>query len=349
MKVPRRALLFASVLVFTALLVVVLFVPPPKRVLRWLIVTSAPFLLDEGQSTVMRSAKELVRVYTNVGTCYYLAQRVLKDPASDEEILGRMIEQSRAIIVSPRAAADIRHDTVEWPALISGVGYCDQINAVVCRMATHHFPKAELVALYTPKEVSPHTIGRVWSEEKQQWLYFDAFFAKPVVFTRDDSGKAHFLAVNAGTTEEARFPATPGLYDLGGWTLSGFPSTFGMYLWARVWNRDDGSPQPPATPDPGTNAAAPTVAASPAAAGDGGILTARPADVVIHPVAAQHGLRNAPVFSSVVRQYAAARVKHLFGTPDRNAYRAIARQARTAGADDRAAELTSIAGRLARN
>ncbi|HEX2834603.1 MAG TPA: hypothetical protein VHW00_16445 [Thermoanaerobaculia bacterium] len=351
MRIPsRRSLLFLGSLFLAALMVVVLFVPPPQMVLRWLIVTSAPFLLDApsaSESRIGHSAKELVRVYMNVGTCYHLAKKVLHGGGSDEEILGRMVAEARAIIVSPRKAADIRHDTVEWPALISGVGYCDQINAVVCRMATHHFPKAELVALYTPKDVSPHAIGRVWSEEKKTWLYFDAFFAKPVVFTRDPNGKARFAPVNAGGFGRSRFEISQTIYNLDGWTLSDFPDTFGMYLWTRLVRRGNGgeaapvqqrtvvasASEPPATYD-----------------GNGQILSQRPPDAFAPaPIEEHEGLRNTRVFSRVVRQYAAVRVKHLFGKPDRNAYRAIARQARTARVDDRAAELTSIAARLAGN
>lgn len=347
MRIPsRRSLLFLGSLFLAGLMVVVLFVPPPQMVLRWLIVTSAPFLLDApsaSESRLGHSAKELVRVYMNVGTCYHLAKKVLHDGGSEEEVLGRMVAEARAIIVSPRKAEDIRHDTVEWPALISGVGYCDQINAVVCRMATHHFPKAELVALYTPKDVSPHAIGRVWSEKKKDWIYFDAFFAKPVVFTRDAKGEAHFASVNAGGFGPGRFSIPQTIYNLDGWTLSDFPNTFGMYLWTRLTRRGNGETAPMQQ----------TVASSsvtPTYDGNGQVLPERPPDA-LEPAApvVYEGLRNPRVFSRVVRQYAAVRVKHLFGKPDRNAYRAIAGQARTARVDDRAAEITSIAARLAGN
>lgn len=349
MRLPSKRFTRISIVfvLLAALAIIILFVPPPQFALRPMIVASAPYLLDERQhdSKFTRAAKELMRTYTNVGTCYHLAHRVLKQGGSDEEILGRMLAQARTIIVSPRAPEKIRHDTVAWPALISGVGYCDQINAVVCRMAAHHFPNAELVALYQPDgRLSPHTIGRVWSRERNEWLYFDAFYARPVIFTRDAKGTPHFLTVNAGPVMNSRVAMSPAIYSLQGWPLSEFASTFGTYLWARLYKHEVSEPPTivTATRQPKDDAAPRTPSA--------GILPGRPAELIVAPVVLSPvRQRNPKMFSSIVRQYAQVRVEHLFGTPDRNAYRAIAQKSRNGRADDRVAEIASIACRLAAN
>jgi hypothetical protein len=351
----RRALLSVVAFLILAFALTVLFVPPPKALLRRLILTSSPLQLEgpkRDESRITSAGKRLLRAYTNVSMAYYLADRAMQTGGDDEVVLGNMMAEVRTMVINPRKADQIRHSTAVWPALLSGVGYCDQLNAIVCRMAAHHFSKSELIALYLPDgQMSPHTVGRVWSKQRNDWLYFDAFYKTPVIFTRAPNGTPHFLSANAGGAMPTRESVSPTIYGLQGWKLSDFRSTFGMYLFDRVLSRDSESVAEMSAPKHTTPAPHPTIYPKPAATlTNGAILSARPAELVVEEVAPtgeRVPVRQCDVFRSVTRAYAVARVSHLFGRPDRNAYRAVARQSRLADRDDRAAEIANAAARFA--
>jgi hypothetical protein len=70
------------------------------------------------------------------------------------------------------------------PSILSGVGYCDQLNGVAAHLLAQVFERSELFALYDPvNRTSPHTVGRVWSEEEKQWIYFDIWTEETIIFT----------------------------------------------------------------------------------------------------------------------------------------------------------------------
>ncbi|HET8796995.1 MAG TPA: hypothetical protein VFO89_04875 [Thermoanaerobaculia bacterium] len=325
----------------------VFFLPPPRPLLRWMVSWSAPMLLEGADSdSALRSVmKRAVRAYTNVALARELGNRSVEQGGSDEEILGRMMATVRSVVLAPRRPDEIRHATALWPALLSGVGYCDQTNGIVCRMAAHHFPKAELIALYTRDgRMSPHTVGRVWSEQRQDWLYFDAFYAQPVIFTRDAEGMPNFLPVDAGEVMPSREKISPSIYTLGGWKLNQFPGTFAMYLIDRL------TPDEPVKIEASKSrrpvARPPAVAA---ASGAPAILEHPPEELVVYetaPVPDRPILRDPSVYRSVVKDYAAARVSHLLGPGGRAAYHAVVNKRSIAQRDDRAAEIASAAERF---
>ncbi|MGN6183927.1 MAG: hypothetical protein ACTHQM_09770 [Thermoanaerobaculia bacterium] len=338
----RRQIVSIAFVLLAGFAVAVFFVPPPKPLLRRLIVASAPMLLEgpkADESRIRKATKQLVRVYINVAVADILAERALQGGGSDDVVLGRMMAEVRGMILSPRDWGDIRHSTALWPAFLSGVGYCDQINATICRMGAHRFEKAELVALYLPNgKPSPHTVGRVWSKERNDWLYFDAFYARPVIFTRDANGAPQFLTTDAGAVMTTREATPASTYALQGWKMSEFHSTFGAYVIDRVFGSG---------PDVVSAEEVTTVVA--AAAPSGGILPGRPDDVVpstVNAKSARKKMRECNVFRNVSRAYAAARVKHLIDGANVSAYRAVARQSGIADRDDRAAEIASAAQRF---
>jgi hypothetical protein len=123
----------------------------------------------------------------------------------------------------------VPHRASVWPTLVSGLGWCDQVNAVAARVLAHSFAHAQIYALYdAEKHISPHTIGRVWSEQRHEWLYFDAFWDRPVVFHHTADGKPEIL--NVSSVEHSNRLAPPLIYHLGGWVLNEYPSTYPGYL-----------------------------------------------------------------------------------------------------------------------
>lgn len=363
-----RFVVVTSALLLVAAGITALFVPPPRPVLRWLVVSSAPILLDDYAAApdgrLVGAAKKVIRLYTNVAVAAHVADRAIDERASDEEILKRLLIEARMLVLTPRPPGQIRYPTASWPALFSGLGYCDQVNALVCRMAAHHFPKAELVALYDPAtHTSPHTIGRVWSEERGEWIYFDATYAEAVLFTRDEAGERRSLPSPEIALMRERPDAPKGIYDLTGWTMSAFSSTFGMYVVDRLVDRlskdvggadedvavAESTPATTAEQSPRASTAGRTRSAGKSARAGIGHLKRAPSLTSSPTWAAprRQPRRDPAVFDRIVREFAAARIAHIFDGPDARAYSRIAKMAPAATRDDRADELANAAARFA--
>lgn len=375
---------FVTILMLVAAAATVLFVTPPTPVLR-LLVKATSMSLMTGHETedgrVTGAAKRLLRGYVQTSFAAHVAQRAVDAGGSDEEILGRMMLAARQSVLYPRERT--RYDPKYWPALVAGIGYCDQTNGAVCLMAARYFEKSELIALYSAKNlITPHSVGRVWSKRRGEWLYFDAFYETPVIYTRAPNGKANFIASHDRAAIPARPPAPAGIYELPGWRISDFPRTFGAYMMARL------RPEPPpvrvaaapAKPEQKLEQkpkqkpkAAPLVAAKPAPPQSAQTRSAEPRSApprsaTAAPVATPAGKggmlagpvvlaestdglvpmvnREDRVYRRIARAYMAARIDHLLGSPDRDAYRAIASDAE-AKSDDRAAEVAAAAKRFA--
>lgn len=232
-----------AVVVFLLLLIpiIVLFVTPPRWVLRQLALASADSMMggsavEDGRLT--RLSKRVLSAYVQAGLASQIARRLdIDDDVPETEALGRIIAFTRDNIVNQN---QFRHRPKSWPPLVSGAGYCDQINGAAAMLAARRFEKAELYALYDPTtRRSPHTVGRVWSTERNDWLYFDAFFDRAVIFTKRAGAAPQFLAFAEPAPNRARGAAPPQLYMLDGSLLADFPATFGGYLLSRL--RTDGA------------------------------------------------------------------------------------------------------------
>jgi hypothetical protein len=336
-RTRRLSLVCAVAVLLAAGAGLMLFVRAPRPLLRVLVERSSGWLLAErdGGGTPQR----LLRTYVQTSLASHIAAPLLEQPGRDEEVLLRMMLAVRDSVVSARPPQQAKFIANGWPALIAGVGYCDQLNGAVCAVAAQHFPKAELVGLYNPVTLkSPHTIGRVWSEQRGEWLYFDAFYREPVIFTRDAKGQPRYLPLTEKVPVSKREVAPEGTYQLAGWKLTDFPPTFGMYLVRRVTDRFERSRKSAQQDQP--------VAAAAGAAGAGaGELAARPAAIPPDPVL-RGGTFDDDLYRRVVATYAKARALHLLGEPARDVYRRVAADASVV-ADDRASELAHTARRFA--
>jgi hypothetical protein len=284
---------------------VLLFVPPPAPVIRLIARATAVPLLngsapDEGR--ISRSAKRFLRMYVQCGIAAHLGNAVATRGASDEVKLARLMSAARQSIQYPVGAPD------DWPALIAGVGYCDQINGVVAMMAARHFEKAELFGLLEG-DVSVHTVGRVWSEQRREWLYFDALFGKPVIYTRDGRGRVAFVDVRDEGPVLSRPAAAPEIYRLSGTPFAPFSPSFGGILLARLFPEERAPFRTPPA-----------------------VLLGQPTEFK----------SNEEAFRHIAKTYVAVRMDDLFRERDRNAYRAIADDP-VAATDSRATALAAVA------
>ena len=301
----RVRIIVAGVVSGGVVAAVLLFVPPPAPVIRLIARATAVPLLngvapDEGR--ISRSAKRFLRLYVHSGIAAHLGNAVAARAASDEARVARLMSAARQSIQYPVGAPD------DWPALIAGVGYCDQINGVVAMMASRHFEKAELFGLLEG-DVSIHTVGRVWSEQRKEWLYFDALFEKPVIYTRDARGRVAFLDVRDQAPGFPRPAAAPEIYKLSGTPFAPFSPSFGGTLLARLFPEER-------------------------------LPIRTPPAVTLEETTAFKS--NEEAFRHIAKSYVAVRMDDLFRGRDRNAYRAIANDP-VAAADSRAAALAAVA------
>lgn len=300
----RRLLLGASL---TAILSIaaVLFLTPPPPLLRALAGTFPVALMTDSNDGAVapRIARRSLQLYVRSALASYVADRSIPGGRSDSEVLIGIMAAVREMVLS---VTQVPHIAKTWSTLVSGFGSCDQINGSVARVASHHFRLVQIYALYdAPRRMSPHTIGRVWSDQRRDWLYFDAFFDVPVVFTKQEDGSPSVLST--GAASESRGKAPPGTYHLNGWVMNEYRPSVGGQIAVKVAHR----------------------------LGLGHIEAAPPTK------ATDQVLPDLPydqsVFERTARAYAAARLDHLFRTPNRAAYRAIADDdatARDARADE---------------
>jgi hypothetical protein len=347
----RRRSISIILLALVAIAILVAFIPLPAPLIRVAAIESAPWLVapDSADGRFVRASKRIWRGYLQSSIAAYLAADVDDDSAgNDVFLLAGLIDRTRGLVVTTPEKLN-RFDPAEMPAIISGVGYCDQINGVVAAAAAHHFKRAELFALFDgAARITPHTIGRVWSTRRHEWLYFDAFFEEPVIFRRGPEGDITFLWTR-DPRWKIRTPAPARIYQLPGWTLTRFSSSFPGYLMERILP----SRFAPAVEEVRRQLPARWTGSSARGASSSSRfpleLSTRPE---LSPEATMRSplrsvrLRNDEVYGRVAHEFVRARVQHLTGRPNVNSYRLVARDP-SARQDDRAAELALVAGRFA--
>jgi hypothetical protein len=283
-----------------------LSITPPKPVARrMLLVVSDRALLPPRHSEGAGYALyKIVGMYLE----YTIAGKMARTAAAQRDLHG---DVARIAFVLERAqqrmlsAAEVPHDPQDWPVLVAGVGYCDQVNAAICRILAHSFPRAQLFALYDPAtNSSPHAIGRVWSNERHEWLYFDGFYRR-VVFRKTADGNVEILS-DAGTRRaKSTIDALP-WYRLGGWVMSEYPSTYPMYVASNIRKRWQSRESPPPVLPPPAQTSPALAAPPPAPAAPPPVTDTAPPPPPPNIDAASH---------SIAKAYVRARADDLFGDP----------------------------------
>jgi len=109
-----------------------LSITPPKPVARRILLAVSDRALFPPSDTggAMYALHKLVAMYLE----YTIAGKMARTAAARSDLHG---DVARIAYVLERAqvrmlsAKDIPHDSQDWPVLVAGVGYCDQINAAV--------------------------------------------------------------------------------------------------------------------------------------------------------------------------------------------------------------------------
>lgn len=298
----RRATLLVSITVGVAALSVFGL---PEVAIRYAISLATPWLTSEGP------AARIVGTWVEGALAARLAERAA-GAAADHVALERIVSAVRDQILNP---SQVLHLPQDRRALLMGFGYCDQINAAIARAAASRFSSAQLFALYdAEQEISPHTVGRVWSSEREDWLYFDGFFERPVIYTRRPDGTVEYLPVTA-TPVAARGKPREEFYQLGGWIMNEYRASLPGYLGLRLMNR----------------------------LGFGNIEAPPPQHVPGPPLLLPPSPLDQAVFERIARRYLTARVNDLLGEDAiAGAYQGIATDA-DAARDWRAAQMAAAA------
>lgn len=299
-----------------------LFVPPPRLITRGLAAMSSSRLMNGPEVVDGRISANVTRVlgaYIQMSLAHEISDDIVARTGKDEYVLHQMM-----LVVRDKVLNQIQFDHIprSWPVLVTGAGYCDQINGAVAMIAAQHFPSSQIYSLYDPThKTTPHTIGRVWSPQRNEWLYFDAFFSRPIIFTKDRAGRPHFLPLPASRVIPSRGEPQLELFALNGWVLTSFKKGFVPYLLSRASVAQTAPPEK----------AAPALDS---------YYTAPPAPV---PVSTRV---SDPAFDKLSRKFVLTRIDDLLGEPVKGGYQSIAADP-AALEDDRAKEVAAIARNLA--
>ena len=296
---------------------------PPERLVRFVTLSSSDWILTDYRAAggVRAHARKFVALWLSTNYAARLAAEV--DAAAPRDDIERIEQTIRQVQLHILTGALVPHDPQSWPVFVSGIGDCDQINGAACRILAHWFARAEIYALLDPRtKASAHTVGRVWSVSRREWLYFDAGFDRPVVYRHPAPGAVEILDPHAAIVDATRQPPPTAVYVLDGYVMNAYrPGYFG-YLVSKLTH-----PIPPVPLDQDGPAPAPAAASSSNAAA--------PAPVLPPPT-----VMNDAVFTSIRAEYLRARIDDLCGDESQadQLYRRIA-GSRAADLDYRAAEL----------
>lgn len=190
----RRIFLGLAILPI-ALLACVLTLPMPKAALATVVDWSADWMVSEQDaqaSTITRYSKKFVSLLIqNSLAAHLVSDHPIPATTSDiEKITSRVFALKRNSIVQ----SELMHLIPTGPPILTGLGWCDNINGAAALLLSHDFKRAEIIGVYKKDLGAGHSFGRVWSDQFKDWLYFDVWTDEVVVFTDSDDAPARFLA-----------------------------------------------------------------------------------------------------------------------------------------------------------
>jgi len=159
------------------------------------------------QSPGCSFTRKLINNYARHALIAELNERLPKVPASYDDVqkMRYYLHTIAELLVSQ---ADFDAVPPNCALFTLGFGYCDQVNGAAAILLSHHFKKSEVYSLRYPNGVSPHTIGRVWSDQRREWLYYDIWPMDKLIFTYNGGTitildhDTRFMDPNRMSTEE---------------------------------------------------------------------------------------------------------------------------------------------------
>jgi hypothetical protein len=219
--------------------------PLPRPVVRALVQANGDWILSnyldspDGSPRRLRNAgrKVLVTVALHDLAGEVAQQHRAAADAGDVRRLLAVLLPLKEAFLNPH---EVPHYASDWPVLLSGLGYCDQVNGAAAMVLAKLFPVSETYNIWDPLRRG-HTIGRVWSDEYADWLYYDVFYDEVVVFRQSPGGGIRLLAREQpqsvpGGREGMRGEAYLHFlgYVGGGAPMNEYRSTAGEYIVSKV-------------------------------------------------------------------------------------------------------------------
>ena len=166
------------------LLAQLLFLPLPRVALNLLFTNNAAWLLNDREragSIPERMARVFTGELLQQSIVAHLhdrfGKRVWRDDAA---YAGALLHRLRPTLISQR---EIYHTAVGTPPVLSGLGWCDELNGVAGRLLAHDFDRVEIVGVNPTKPgMGGHSFGRFWSKQYNDWLYFDIWTEEVLLF-----------------------------------------------------------------------------------------------------------------------------------------------------------------------
>lgn len=238
-RLPRRRAAPAALLCLMAPLLPGFWVPMPLRLLRTAVVATAARTLDVERASSGLAARldGLVKtIWVNIVEYHGLAHlRRRAGPLSNAppEVGERLVQLRLAGLNQ----LDVPHTARMWSTLMSGVGFCDQLNRLGAILLAPQFSRAQTYCMNLPSG-DGHTLGRVAADGK--WLYFDAWADTPAVFTLGEDGTPQVLwsrrTVRTTRVSSEIDAIVVRLYEAtgSGWVLATYPPTLAQFWMNRI-------------------------------------------------------------------------------------------------------------------
>lgn len=232
---------FTIAVVFVPLTIQILFLPLPQFAIRTLVTWSDDWILTDYTkseskfSSVSIPMQKLLATLIEHNLIRQFESRLnIKNELSDVDKLIIELGSLKNLIINQHV---IWHDPSNRPTFLTGLGWCDQLNGVAGRLLAINFPISQTFALVDPvNKKSPHTIGRVWSPDFNDWLYFDIFYDEIILFVRPRNEAVKYIARFNPQKSMRNLPPNDIELTLQynmldeGWVLNEYSPSFGGYL-----------------------------------------------------------------------------------------------------------------------
>jgi hypothetical protein len=238
-SIIRRGLIV--VLLVAVLLVPILVLPLPKAVVRQVVLWSDSWILTDfingghGRFAHATNAgqKTLATLLQYSLVTHFRRNQVVPEGASDpERMMAYLVPLKKALL----SQTSVPHAASSWPVMLSGLGWCDQVNGVAAILLAAEFPSVQMIGMVDSESGAGHTVGRVWSPEMNDWLYYDIWGDEVVVFSVGDDGNADYIGRASPMPHRAPSAENAAvlhrLYNQtrDGFVFNEFRRTFGGYL-----------------------------------------------------------------------------------------------------------------------
>lgn len=238
-----RRLFVAACVAIGGAIAFVGFVPLPLGLTRLLTLSTSDWILTDyvravkGPQTLLSNTfRKLLATYVqyNVVAGFRRTHEPRQELGDVERLVAFLVPLRRTMLNQ----VDVAHSPASWPTIVSGMGWCDQLNGMAANVLSRDFDHAQLIGLINTQNGDRHTIGRVWSKQRREWLYFDVW-GSVVVFRLNDRQEPEVL--KRVDPFQGSFPPHPAAtvdamyaFTAQGTVFNEYAPSFGGYLLAKV-------------------------------------------------------------------------------------------------------------------